>query len=159
MTLQARITLLAQSIGTDIKALVTGQGNLAALSTTAKGSLVLALNELYSLIGAAGAQINDASISSVSETYSINKIIALISAAKSQILGGASSAYDTLLELQTELQNDTANITSLLTAVGNRVRFDAAQTLTSGQITQACANLGLGEPDTDLLALYNTAKA
>jgi hypothetical protein len=145
MTLQARITLLAQGIGTDIKTLLTNQGNLAALSTTAKGSLVLALNELHGLLGSVGASINDSSNSSTTETYSINKIIALILAAKNEILGGAGAAYDTLVELQALLEGDATNINALTTSIGNRVRFDAVQTLTAPQITQACANIGLGE--------------
>jgi hypothetical protein len=159
MTLQARITALAQSIGTDIKALKTSDGNLAALTTTNKTSLVLALNELKGIIDAVGTVIDDAQVTSTTKTYSVTKIVALINQAKTDILGGASAAYDTLLEIQTILQGDGTNISNLLTAVGNRVRFDAAQTLTVPQINQACANIGLGEPDTDLVAIYNTAKA
>jgi hypothetical protein len=159
MTLQARITALTQSIGTDIKALTTNQGSLPALATTNKTSLVLALNELKGILDGLGSPIDDLQVASTTKTYSVNKIIAIIAQAKADILGGASSAYDTLLEIQTILQGDGSNISNLLTAVANRVRFDAAQTLTVPQITQACANIGLGEPDTDLVAIYNTAKA
>ena len=159
MTQQARITALAQAIATDIKTILINQGSLAALTTTQKGSLVGAINELKSLVDASGSPINDALGTSLTKTYSIDKIIALIALVKSEILGGVSAAFDTLLELQNQLGSDGTNISNLLTAVGNRIRFDAAQSLTAQQITQACANLGLGEPDTDLLAIYNAAKA
>ena len=39
------------------------------------------------------------------------------------------------------------------------VRFDAAQTLTPQEKLQACQNLGVGNPDADLVAAYNAAKA
>lgn len=58
------------------------------------------------------------------------------------ILGGADAAVDTFLEVLQRFMADEANITALLTAVGNRVRFDAAQTLTNAQQTQALANIG-----------------
>lgn len=159
MTLQQRITLLAQGIGADIKALFINQGSLPALTTTNKTSLVSAINEVKAAFDAAGTPIDDALANSLVKTYSIDKIKQLIAQVKIDILGGASAAYDTLLEIQMALQGDDTDITTLLTAVGNRIRFDAAQSLTAAQITQAAANMGLGEPDTDLLAIYVTAKA
>jgi hypothetical protein len=159
MTLQQRITLLAQGVGADIKALFINQGSLPALTTTNKTSLVSAINEVKAAFDAAGTPIDDALASSLVKTYSIDKIKQLIAQVKAEILGGASAAYDTLLEIQSALQGDDTDISTLLTAVGNRIRFDAAQTLTAGQITQAAANMGLGEPDTDLLAIYVAAKA
>ena len=46
MTLEQRITLLAQGIAADIKSINANQGSLASLATTAKGSLVAAIHEL-----------------------------------------------------------------------------------------------------------------
>jgi hypothetical protein len=43
--------------------------------------------------------------------------------------------------------------------MSKRLRFDAAQTLTTAEQLQACTNLGIGNPDVDLVAAYNTAKA
>ena len=158
MTLQLRLEALATVIGADIKTLSANQGNLAALSTTAKGSLVAALNEVKAIASAAGA-INDAAANnSTTETYSANKITAVVNTAITQVIGGASAAYDTLVEIQAILQGDGTSIANLLTAVGNRVRFDAAQTLTAPQILQACQNIGIGNPDSDLVSVYTTAK-
>jgi hypothetical protein len=49
MSLENRITVLAQSIAADIKLLKAAQGNLNVLNTTAKTSLVAAINEVLQL--------------------------------------------------------------------------------------------------------------
>ena len=54
MTLEQRLIALAQAIGADVKALLAAQGSLSALATTAKGSLVAAINELKAAVDAAG---------------------------------------------------------------------------------------------------------
>ena len=160
MTLEQRVLLLAQSIGADIKALKSADGSLGALSTTNKTSLVSAINEIFALANSAGVQINDnAPASSTTVAYSPSKITALISTAVSSVLGGASAAYDTLLEIQNQLLGDDTAISSLLSAVGNRVAFDAAQTLTDAQKLTACTNIGVGNYDRDFVSDYNTAKA
>lgn len=46
MSLQAGIVALAQAIGADVKALFSKQGDLSALTTAEKSSLVGAINEL-----------------------------------------------------------------------------------------------------------------
>ena len=48
---------------------------------------------------------------------------------------------------------------TLAEQMGKRVRVDAAQTFTVVEQAQGCANLGIGDPDTDFVAVYNTAKA
>lgn len=159
MSLITRVNALATAIGTDIKALFANQGSLAALTTTAKSSLVAAINEVQAAGVGGGVSINDASTSSTTTTWSAAKSTAAIAAAVSGILGSASAAYDTLQEIQAILESDETSISGLLTAVGNRIRFDASQTLTSGQITQACTNIGVGEPETDFVATYNAAKS
>jgi hypothetical protein len=164
MSLETRIIALAQAVGADVKALTLKQGDLTALSTTAKGNLVSAINELYSLLGSSGAVIDDgAGDGATSVTWSANKIFDSIEAAKAavqtSILGGASAAFDTLKELQDLIVNDEGLLTALTTAVANRVRFDDAQTLTTAQKLQACQNIGVGNPETDFSASYVTAKA
>lgn len=159
MTLEQRITLLAQGIAADIKSLNTNQGSLASLTTTAKGSLVSAINELKTLVAGASSINDSAASNSTVATYSANKITGLISTAVTGIIGSAGAAYDTLQELQAILQGDDTAISGLLTAVSNRIAFDAAQTLTVPQKLQACQNIGVGNPDVDLVAAYNTAKA
>lgn len=161
MSLETRMTALAQTVAIDVKALLANQGSLATLNTTAKGSLAAAINELQAaLAGAAGAGIDDlAGAGDTDSTWSANKIILAIAALKSDLLNGVDPAWDTLQELAAGLSGQDSAINNLLTAVGNRVRFDAAQTLTAPQQLQACQNIGLGDPEVDLVAAYNAAKA
>lgn len=163
-TLQQRLNDLASAIGADIKSLNVNQGLLSGLSTSAKNNLVAAINEIYGMLGSAGAHINDAATNgNTTETWSADKIFDTIEAAKSQIkndlTAGAATALDTLNELAAALNNDPNFSTTIATAITNRLRFDDTQTLTAQQKTQACANLGLGEPDTDFLAIYVAGKA
>jgi hypothetical protein len=158
MTLQQRITALATTIGTIVKSLITNQGSLSALTTTAKNSLVSAINE----VKGSTVVINDAAASGTT-TYSSNKIELVADAAAlakfNQLVGGASTALDTLGEIEAKLGTEDTAITNLLASVGNRVRFDAPQTvaLTAAQITQVGANIGIGEPDTDFVGVFNAA--
>jgi hypothetical protein len=73
--------------------------------------------------------------------------------------GWCFAAYDTLQEIEAKLGSDDTALANLLTAVGNRVSFADAQSLTAAQQLQACTNLGLGDPTTDFAAAYTAAKA
>lgn len=155
-TQQERITSLAQAIAADIKRLTTSQGTLTALTTTDKTSLVNAINELKTAI-AKTTNINDAS-TSASATWSSDKINTSINNAVAALVNGAGTTLDTLKELSGALGNDANFATTIATQMGKRVRVDAAQTFTVAEQAQACANLGIGNPDTDFVAAYNTAK-
>lgn len=77
--------------------------------------------------------------------WSADKIIDEIQAAKDAILGaGVPAALDTLDELAAALGDDANFAATVTTALGNRVRVDAAQGLTSGEKIQARSNIGLG---------------
>ena len=164
MSLETKIVALAQAIGVDVKDLRAKQGDLTALSTTAKTSLVAALNELHTLVASAGVAINDtAGNGATTVTWSADKIFDTIEAAKTavknELVNGAAAAFDTLSELAAALNNDPNFATTLATEIGNRIRFDAVQTLTTPQKLQACTNLGIGNPEADFAASYTTAKA
>ena len=167
MSLEAKIISLAQAIGADIKTARTERGTLSSLSTTAKSNLVAAINELHTAvqnISAGSAGINDtAGDGDTTVTWSANKIYDTIEAAKlavkNDLTAGASTALDTLAELATALGNDPNFATTIATGLSNRVRFDAAQTLTAPQQAQACANIGVGDPEHNFVTDYNTAKA
>lgn len=142
MSLLTRITALINSIATDIKDVYAKIGNLNTLQTTTKSSLVGAINEIKSY---EGLQIND-STPSASTTFSGTAIDSKIATAKTEvkneILGGASAAYDTLQEIQAQMEADDTAAASLTTAVGQRPTYTET-----------------GDLDTDLVQLYNTAKA
>lgn len=156
-TQQQRITELAQAIAADIKRLTTNQGTLTALTTTDKTSLVKAINELKSSIANA-TNINDTS-TSTSATWSSDKINSSINNAVSALVNGAGTTLDTLKELADALGNDPNFATTIATQMGKRVRVDAPQTFTVTEQAQGCANLGIGNPDTDFVAAYTAAKA
>lgn len=173
MTLEQRLIALAQAMGADVKALLAAQGSLSALTTTAKASLVAAVNELKTAVDAAaggGVSIDDgAGDGATGVTWSADKIFDAIEAAKTAVkndlTAGAAAALDTLSELAAALNNDPAFAATIAAEIANRVRYDAAQTLTAPQQTQARANIGaqsaaaIGDPDRDLVADYTAAKA
>ncbi len=177
MSLESRIIALAQAVGTDVKALTAAQGSLSALNTTAKTSLVAAINELLALAGGSGASIDDlAGDGNTGVTWSANKIFDSIEAAKAavknELVSGAGAALDTLNELAAALGNDPSFAATIAAEVANRVRYDATQTLTAPQQVQARSNIGaasasdvsglltgLGAYDRDYAADYTAAKA
>lgn len=158
MKLKDRIILLAQGIGADIKALRNAQGDPTALNTVSK-KIVGAINELHAALADAGAKIDDTKgDGATTVTWSADKIFDTIVAAKlevkNELIGGASAAYDTFKELETLMKADATLATSLAQKVGEKVSFAEAQTLTVAQKTQACDNIGIGNPDYDYLADY-----
>jgi capsid protein len=161
MSLQTQLNSFVLRVADEFNTVKGRTGVLSALTTTDKSSLVAAINELKAAILTAVA-IDDAQVS-VSTTYSSNKIVTLLDALKADILGGADPAYDTLLELQQALQNDQTGIAALTTAIDKRVRFDAAQTLTVAEQTQARTNIGavaaadIGDVATDFVAIFEAA--
>ena len=162
MTLEARVVALAQAIGTDIKTLTTAVGSLGSLTTTAKSSLVAAINEIAQ--AAASATGIDDGVTSGASTWSSNKISSEISGAISGLVGGAGAALDTLKELADALGNDPSFATTIATQIANRVRFEEAQVLTEPQKATACSNIGAasldatGDLDRDFAAAYAAAK-
>ena len=141
MSLLTRITALINSIATDIKDVYAKIGNLNTLQTTTKSSLVGAINEIKAY---GGLQIND-STPSASTTFSGTAIDSKIATAKTEvkneILGSASAAYDTLQEIQAQMEADDTAAASLTTAVGQRPTYTET-----------------GNLDTDLVQLYNVCK-
>lgn len=163
MSQELKLIALAQAIAGDVKTLTNRIGDLTSLPTTAKGNIVVAIQEIYTLMGQAGAVIDDAAGNgATSVTWSADKIYDMIelakAAVKTDLLGGATAAFDTLKELQDLITNDESIVSALATKVGEKVSFAEAQTLTSGQRLQACQNIGIGDPESDLVAVYNAAK-
>lgn len=169
MSFKQRVQDAFTGVGTALKAtrmLLNGNAaNLNGLTTTDKSSLMAAINELdadiAALAGASGATINDASVASATETYSINKILERIANLKAEILGSAGAAYDTLEELKAYVDSGAAVD---LTALANRLRIDINnQGLTGPQRQNGRDNLDvysrteIGDPETDFLAAFNAA--
>jgi hypothetical protein len=166
MSLETRIVALAQSIGADIKAARIERGTLTSLNTTAKTSLVAAINELVGLVGSTGVHIDDtATNGATTVTWSADKIFDSIEAAKTAVtnslVNGAGAALDALNELAAALGNDPNFAATIATEIANRVRYDAAQTLTGTQQAQARSNIGAAD-ESELATLtseFNTVSA
>lgn len=173
MSLATNIQSAFTRVGTEFKTVYSRLGVLTSLTTTNKTNLVAAINEVNAKPTATGGPaINDAAASTTS-VYSSTKTEARLTevaaATKSELLGGAGAAYDTLKELQDLITSDTSAdasfVTATNTALGNRLRFDAAQTLTAPQKVQGNANLGslslvdAGDPNADFVATFVTALA
>lgn len=87
-------------------------------------------------------------------------VAAVKAALKAEILGaGVPSALDTLDELAAALGDDANFASSTTTALGNRLRVDAAQGLTSPQQAQGRANLGIVASTADFAADFAAAVA
>lgn len=67
-----------------------------------------------------------------------------VQTAITNLIGGAPGALDTLNELATAINDDASFSATVTAALGVRLRVDAAQGLTSGQMAQGRSNLGLG---------------
>lgn len=106
------ITEFAEFVGMKDKAIITLIGALSTLTTTEKGSIVGAINELKQSITAlssSSAGIND-SATGDSSTLSAKKILELLTQAKAdvknELLGGqVDASIDTLKELGEMLKN------------------------------------------------------
>lgn len=146
-TIDTNIRNLIIAIGTDMKSVQSmingGTGNLAGLNTVQKGNIIAAINEVKAAVDAAATA---------------SSVTAQVNAAIAALVGSAPAALDTLQELA------QANA-DVLVAIANRVRYDAAQTLTDPQKVQACANIGavslsdFGPVDTNYVAIYTASKA
>jgi len=107
--------------------------------------------------------IDDLDPGSTTSTYSSSKIVTLLDDLRTNILGGADPAYDTLLELQQAIENDQTGIAAITAALDVRVRFDAPQVLTTLEQEQALSNIGaiassaIGDPETDFVVLFEAA--
>ncbi|WP_336810939.1 hypothetical protein [Bosea sp. MMO-172] len=77
-------------------------------------------------------------------------IAAAVAAGVAGLVNSAPGALDTIGELAAALLNDPNAISGILTALGNRLRFDAAQALTGPQLAQVLANLGSNADGRDI---------
>lgn len=120
-----------------------------------------ALAEIWTIAdGAAGGgvTINDAA-TNTTQTWSSQKSTDYVAAAIAAVINSAPTALDTLDELAAALGDDANFASTITTALSNRLRFDAAQTLTSPQKAQALTNLGIVASTVDFAANFNTAIA
>lgn len=136
------ITEFAEFVGMKDKEIVKLIGALSLLTTTAKGSLVEAINELkqsISALSSSSAGIND-SATGDSSTLSAKKIIELLNQAKSEVknelLGGeVEQSIDTIKELGDMLKNMQTGEDGLNKLVQKITETNQSLTLLTGKFT------------------------
>src|SRR5690606_33212191 len=168
---------------------ITGSssGDLAGLDTTDKTSVVGAINEVLGVAESAaggGWTAVDASestkgiveLATLAEVATGTDTVRAVTPAgvrqerlalKEEILGsGVPSALDTLEELAAAIGDDEDYAAGITAQLANRVRVDtASQGLNSTEQANARTNIDvyskeeLGDPETNLAALYESAKA
>lgn len=160
MTIQSELENAFNAVGLDVKQLrswVNGEANnLTGLTTTDKSNLVAAVNELVTAVGNVPA-ISDGTISA-STVWSSTKIDATITSAINSLLDGAPGALDTINELAEALNDNPSVITSILDAQAKRVAVNSTQSFTAAEKLTGCTNLGIGDPATNFLSIYTTAR-
>jgi hypothetical protein len=160
-------------VATEFKTLRSTLGVNANLTTTVKNTLVDAINEVNAKpTGSGGAPINDGAVSS-SSTYSSSKTESRISEVAAstiqEVVGAAPTDLNQIKEVvdffkAADAENDSIALANQ-TALGNRLRFDQVQTLTSAQKAQGISNLGvlsatdIGDPATNFVTAFETALA
>ena len=153
-------TSLQSSIVGAINELDAAIGDLSNLNTTTNSSLVDAINELEFSLG--GASIDDLG-TSISTTWSSDKINTEIGSAVSGLVDSSPGALDTLNELAAALGNDASFAATVSSELGTRVRFDAAQSLSNTEQSQARGNIDaasgtdIGNTDHDFTTDFNNA--
>lgn len=187
--LQQRLSEFAIQIGTDVKALIAVDNQIKAIIGNKEGTLdglwpdatlMQAIRWTYDL--AATSEIDDsANHENGTVAYSAAKIHALLTALKndsdlkrkeaidklkSDIFGGIpAETLDTIKEIADYILSDQSAMQGLLSSISKRVSVDSVQEFTEAERTQGRANIGaqealaIGNTNTDLVALYTTAKA
>lgn len=132
----------ATNIATNLASIKTLQTSLA----TAQADITSLKEKIEDF-----TQIDDTA-AATDKTYSSSKIASEITAAKQAVkddlLGGAGAAYDTLKELADLITTNQDAIKALQELAAGHVKFDAAQSLTDAQQTQARTNIGAADAAT-----------
>jgi len=162
MTTFANLKLAIDQLATYAKANNTNQGALSNLNTTAQASLVAAINEVKAAAdaaaAAAGSTIDDA-VTNAENAWSSSKIqneLTAVAAAANQaiidLINGAPTTADTLIELNGLISDNETIITTLTNGQAKRVAVDVDQTFTAAETLRASQNMGLGDNAIDFNA-------
>lgn len=159
-TAKSDLTVAVNELADNVSAIISKTGDLTLLSTADKSSLVNAINELSGIVQNATGIDDTAGDGVTNKTWSADKIgdtiLSQLNALETKLTNGAGGALDTFKELADALNNNPNFASELATTMANMVRVDTVQTFTQVEKTQACNNIGIGDPDTDLVAYYNS---
>jgi hypothetical protein len=137
--------LLASNNLSDLASIPTARTNLGVDSSAEVDAKVAAVT-LASLGGLTQAEVD-----------------ARANIAVATVVDGAPAALDTLNEIAAALQDDANVVNDILAAQALRVRVDAAQTFSAGQLAQGQSNLNvvdaadIGNTDTNYVTTFESA--
>lgn len=154
-TLTTRVGTAESGISTNTGEIATLKSGLSTLSGTV-GGMQGDIADLEAAVAAA-TEISDATTdtdTTWSSTKIHNELMALEQTIKNDILGGAGAAYDTLKELADLIVTNAGAIEALKALAAGHVKYDAAQSLTDAQKTQARTNIAAAS-QSDHTALAN----
>jgi len=192
MAFNTNINNVVTRIATEFKTIRTlisgsGTGDVSALDT-ASTNLVGAINELHTEVDAIVSGGGGDMLAATYDPQNVNgdafarsnmtgtqlastisdfatQVNSLAQAIVNNVIDAAPGTLDTLNELAAALGDDPNFATTINTALGNRLRFDAVQTLTAPQLTQGQDNLQvysraeLGDPNTNYVTTFETGLA
>lgn len=124
------------SVESDMSTVIANLGDVTTLTTSAKESAVAAINSIDTRVNALEL-----------DAVTLTNVNALIAAAKSQILGGAAEAHDTLGKISAEITTLKDHVTASETAVSG---------LQTDLGTLQSSVTALGENKADKTALQTT---
>lgn len=184
MSFSDQVSGLATRVGTEFNTVrsevATTTGQLANLKTSDQSNLVAAINAVASAVAAGtitSADISDATAigkavltaadgptaCAAIGAYTSAQTDSAIATATANLVSSAPSTLDTLNELATALGDDPNYAATTATALGNRLRVDAAQGLTTTQQAQGQSNLDvysteqIGDVTTNFAAVFAAA--
>ena len=151
----------------------SGQNVTISGATTLLAGLLVAADKSKLDGIAAGATANSADATLLARanhtgtqlSSTISDFNTAVNALIAAVVDSAPAALDTLNELAAALGDDANFSTTISTALGNRLRFDAAQTLSGPQQAQGQANLNvysrteIGDPTTNFVTTFETGLA
>ena len=144
------------------------QDNLEAVFAQIGTDVGLSKKDIIALQAAVGAIVpptaiidDAAGVGVIDKTWSADKSIAYIAAAvaqvKTDIVDGAPAAFDTLIEIATQLASDQTALGAIVLALDASIRTDIVQAFTDAQKSQAQANMGVTAAT--MMGSYTAAKA
>lgn len=131
---------LAEALGGGFTSITTPVGYTGNSLSTIIDDLQSQINGLGTTTAGLIDDVVTANTSTWSSTKIASEILSAIQGLRTQLIGDAGEALDTIYELAEALQNNSGYITTLLDEVSKAVKF-TAQTLTSGQQIQARDNI------------------
>lgn len=162
-----RVTAAETAITNAQTAITNLQNSVTSLTANKADKTALqATNDALALLqNSLGGLINDSLLAATDKTYSIDKILSLLTnmaaQVKQDLLGGAGAAYDTLQELKAFIDANGDALAALNAVVASHVSFADVQALTDEQKARARTNIGAAakaEFDALITALGDLAK-